>query len=181
MKSYKTKYILSFDPSGNYSEGKGTTGWCLLNCETDTIVETGSISASEFTSMEGYWHSHLALMNTVFKEFEDVVIVIEDYLLYADKSQCQINSRFETPQLIGVLKYHCYSKKYPVQFQLASAVKTRWTDDILLKKGYLDKKDNRRNPMARNRITTCNGVRISRHAKDAIRHAVHFATFYNKC
>ena len=42
----KYKYTLGIDPSGAYKEGKGTTGWCLLNNKNNKLTAVGTIKAS---------------------------------------------------------------------------------------------------------------------------------------
>ena len=41
----KSRYILALDPSGNYNEGSGTTGWVLFDNETDMFCKFGAIKA----------------------------------------------------------------------------------------------------------------------------------------
>lgn len=167
--SKKYRYVLALDPSGNFHEGKGTTGYCLLDSEQDKIIEYGYIASSEFTSMESYWYSHLKLLDRVCTN--QTMLVIEDYLLYGSKRDNQINSRMETPKLIGVLQLYCYENKLQYILQPASEVKTRWTDKILDYKGYFS---------IVGTGSKIDGKFISKHTKDAIRHAVHFNTFKNK-
>lgn len=167
MKNYT--HILAFDPSGNYNEGKGTTGYCIFDISKNAIIRVGYLTANDFSSMESYWNEHITLLLNVVKEYGNVLVVIEDYLLYAHKKDNQINSRFETPKLIGVLQYTCSINNIDYIMQTASSVKTRWTDDILVYKGYVTKSGNG--------LRLLNGQTINRHIKDAIRHAVHASTF----
>lgn len=162
----RIKKILALDPSGNYNEGKGTTGWCLFDVVKNTVEKTGAISAEDYISMERYWYQHLLLLD-LFKN-GDTIIVMEDYFLYNHKKDCQVNSRMETPKLIGAMQLHCWELGIPYDMQTAAEVKTRWTDKILEHKGYVALKGNR---------TYVNGVSINRHSKDAIRHAVHYSQF----
>ena len=90
--------ILAIDPSGNFTEGKGTTGWSLLD-ENLKIITCGQKLAIEYTKKEEYWKDILALIT----ELKPDILVVEDFLLYASKSNSQINSRFETPKLIGII------------------------------------------------------------------------------
>lgn len=166
MKKYN--YILALDPSGNFNEGKGTTGYCLLDANADKIIEYGFISSTDYSSMESYWYAHIRLLNRIYNK--QTVIVIEDYLLYGSKKDNQINSRMETPKLIGALQLHCYRHHIHYILQPASEVKNRWTDTILDHKGYFKIVGNG---------TKLNDKYISKHTKDAIRHAVHFNTFKN--
>ena len=172
-----SKLILSLDPSGNFSEGKGTTGWCLFNKTKMEIVDTGSISAKDYDSNLEYWNAHIELLKDTIAYAETnkatLEIVMEDYLLYKDKAENQINSRLETPKLIGIIQFVLW-KEYSitVNFQLASQVKTRWTNDILLHKGYIGK--------SYSFYIAPNKKRLNRHVLDSIRHAVHYATFHKE-
>ena len=162
----KSRYILALDPSGNYNEGSGTTGWVLFDMETDKICKFGVIKAGMYSNQMDYWDAHIALLDGLAGYEPD--IVIEDYLLYANRSQSQINSRFETPQLIGILKYECYKRGIMVYLQTAVSVKKRWNNKILVAKGYLNMKG---------RCYYIGDIMVSDHVQDAVRHAVHFATF----
>lgn len=131
-------------------------------------IAVQSISAKDYNSPEEYWAAHITLINDVY--CEDLVVVLEDYLLYGNKAQNQINSRMETPKLIGIIQYHCFIHGIPCYIEPASVVKTRWTNPILERKGYIQATGN---------CYSVNGKKISRHCLDAIRHAVHYATFVN--
>lgn len=172
MKTYK--YVLALDPSGNFTEGKGTTGWCVFHADKMEILESSSLSAVGYHEMEQYWDAHLQLINNIRKRYgHEIIVVIEDYLLYATKADNQINSRMETPKLLGLLQYHCWNKRIAYHMQTAAEVKNRWTDEILVHKGYLEKHGNGYSIPRVQKV-------INRHSKDSIRHAVHFATFRNK-
>jgi hypothetical protein len=171
-KSYtapSAKYVLAIDPSGAFYEGKGTTGYCLLNCNTKCIAEIGDINASRYKTDTIYWNEHVDLLSTIVAAYPNLVVVIEDYFLYATKAKAQINSKFETCQLIGILKYWCYINKVPYRMQSASAVKTRWPDHILEHKHYLKSFGTS--------YVLLNDTPVNRHMRDALRHAVHYAVF----
>ena len=160
--------IIAIDPSGNFAEGKGTTGFCMYS--NNQIQHTLSISAKDFKCMEAYWGHMLTVLFDWIQLFEENVhVVIEDYFLYATKATSQINSRLETPRFIGVLQYALYQAHIPYTLQTASLVKTRWSDDILVHKGILI-------PYKQG-FKTSTGIKVDRHAKDAIRHAIHYITF----
>jgi hypothetical protein len=162
----KSRYILAFDPSGNFKEGKGITGWCLLDTETKKVAKFGYISAAMYPHQQAYWDAHITLIDSLAGYAP--AIVVEDYLLYYNRADNQINSRLETPQLIGVIKYECYKRGITVNIQTAVSVKTRWSDNTLVRKGYLKRQG---------RSYYIGDVLVSDHIKDSIRHAVHFATF----
>lgn len=170
LKNYKR--ILAIDPSGSYHEGNGTTGWCLLNTENNEIIDHGNIDAENFKCMEAYWDEHIKLIYDLTDE--DTIVIIEDYILYATKLDSQINSRMETPKLIGILQHYCWLEHKPYYMQLASEVKSRWTNEILIYKKIIYAKGNKHytDPYFKRHI--------NRHCIDAIRHAIHYNSFRNK-
>ena len=170
----KHKFILALDPSGSYFEGKGTTGWCVYNAEMQCISLAGSIEARRHNTRLGYWDSHLALIKKFCERYKaNLHIVMEDYRLYASRADSQINSHMETCKLLGILQYYCEANCISYNMQLASEVKTRWADEILFHKGLIV--HTKRQYTLPDKKTV-----INKHACDAIRHAVHYATFKNK-
>lgn len=169
----KYKFIIAIDPSGAYWEGKGTTGYSVFHVPDNRFIDLGVIQARGQICAEAYWDKHLQLLhNLIFSargqrkgKPQKTIVVIEDYLLYADKAESQINSHMETPKLIGILQHWCYKNKIPYYMQTAGTVKKRWADDILVHKGYLKKKGNR--------------YEVCEHTRDSMRHALHFANFRN--
>ena len=167
----KFKYTLALDPSGNYKEGSGTTGWCF---GADRITSAGYISATNSPSQEAFWAEQLKLIKNFHEMYKsNLVLVMEDYLLYADKASAQINSRMETCKLIGAIQMYCFSNGLNLVLQNASEVKTRWSNDILLAKGIILKKDRS------SYLPLDPPLRINRHTIDSIRHWTHFNTFKN--
>lgn len=155
--------ILAIDPSGNFTEGKGTTGWSLLD-ENMKILACGQILANNYKCKEAYWESIINLITSLQPDR----LVIEDFLLYASKSSNQINSRFETPKLIGLIEMYAYKHNTHIKLQRAVDVKARWTDDILVLNKIIDKVGNR---------YYAGGVMISEHIRDSIRHGVHYIKY----
>ena len=154
------KKVLSFDPSGNYNEGSGTTGWAVF--EDETLTEFGTISASDFSTLEGYWSAHEQLI--VMKQPN--IVVCENFKLFSHKAKAQSFSQMETPQLIGYLRMMCWKRHIKIHFQQPSD-KLRVTDPILVKMGVFELKGNKH---------YCNGKPTNLHIRDAIRHGV----FYNR-
>ena len=169
--NYKT--ILAIDPSGNFEEGKGTTGTCLFNAVEGYIETIKDVRASKYTTKEEYWQAHIDYIEQVLKEYPDTIIIIEDFTLDPRRAMQQSHSKMETPKLIGILQLYCQQNDRPYKMQRAVEVKNRWADHILEFKGYI---------LKINRMHYVPGDKkpMSRHCKDAIRHAVHYATFYNK-
>ena len=169
MKSEKV--VLSLDPSGNFNEGKGTTGWCVSN--NGYIFSAGQIPASDYKDQMTYWKAVLNIICKYWKQpHTEFTLVVEDYRLYASPSKAQINSNLETPQLIGAIKFYCYINNIPLHLQMASEVKTRWSNEILLEEGIVSKG-------ARGNYH-CGKIELSNHSMDALRHNVHYTTFKNK-
>lgn len=173
----KYDFILAFDPSGNFNEGKGTTGWCVFNALDKRITFAGHIPARHYQSMEGYWQAHVTLIKKFQERYgQRLVVVIEDYFLYKSRADSQINSKFETSKLIGVMQYHCFIHNLPYIMQPASEVKPRWEVKTLVFKGYIKQKGR-----CYYLPTPANTEEpINEHCMDSIKHAVHFATFKNK-
>ena len=67
-----------------------------------------------------------------------------------------------------MIKYEAYKRGLKVAVQTALQVKTRWSDEILIRKGYIQKKGNR---------FYIGTTGIPDHIKDSIRHALHFTTY----
>ena len=91
--------------------------------------------------------------------------------MYGDRAEAQINSRLETPQLLGIIKYEVWKRGLFIYIQTAMQVKTRWSDEILQHKGYIRKNKNK---------YMIGDTVLSTHIKDSIRHAVHYATYNSK-
>src|ERR1700741_913802 len=94
IKELEKMKILSLDPSGNYNEGKGTTGFAK---RLDGSVKLGYIKATDYNSREAYWFAHRELFEKTFPD----VLVIESYRLFGHKAKQQSGSSLETPMLIG--------------------------------------------------------------------------------
>lgn len=173
----KYKYTLGLDPSGAFNEGKGTTGWCLLNNDTKQVMEIGSLRATNYDSACDYWNAHLALIEKMCKDYESVAISVEGYVLYQQQARSQINSSFETVQLIGIIKYYCWAWQLRYATRLASQAKARWSNDILKHKGYIIS-------VGRSIVLTdpkgINTRSLCDHELDALRHALHYAYFENE-
>lgn len=166
------KYILALDPSGNFEEGKGTTGICLFACNKKEIILTTTIKASDYKSKEDYWNAHLQLLNKFTNLYKPIIIVMEDFTLNPRRAMQQSHSKMETSKLIGIIQMACAASNWNLKMQLPVEAKSRWPDSILEHK-HLIKRIQRGHALL-------NGQIISRHEKDAIRHAIHYNSFYNK-
>ena len=169
------RYVIGVDPSGNFVEGKGTTGIAVYDIKADRIIHVDYVSAKYSLGQVDYWEKVIYKLNELLTKYRTkrCVLAVEDYLLYANTAKAQINSTFETPQLIGVIKY-AYKDTCPVLFRNANTAKTRWTDELLVRKKYLlvDKK-------LGYYIINENGemTQVIEHSRDAVRHALYCGKF----
>ena len=169
------RYVIGVDPSGNFYEGKGTTGIAVYDIKTDRILHVNYVSAKFSCTQVEYWGTVIGTLEELVIRYgrKRCVLAVEDYLLYANTAKSQINSTFETPQLIGVIKFF-FKDICPVLFRNANTAKTRWTDDILVRKKYLlvDKK-------LGYYIINDDGVmtQVIEHSRDAVRHALYCGKF----
>jgi hypothetical protein len=157
--------LLTLDISGNFKEGKGTTGICLMIDGEVTKLDT--IHAGDFPSAEQYWAMHDLYIQ---QEWPDHV-VMEGYKLYNHKgmsAKTQANSDLETPQLLGFLKMVCFQFDIPYTIQYAADVKTRWSEDVLVQLGILEKKGTK---------YYWNGESTVTHKRDALKHALHWTRY----
>ena len=166
--------IVALDPSGNYSEGNGTTGVCELEGKLATVSD---IHAGAYECAEEYWKAHIDTLHN-FLEYadyskQDLEIVMEGYRLYGHKTATQINSTLETPQLIGVIKFWCHVNRIPLKIQFAADVKTRWSDSVLEKLGVIE-------IVNRRRKLSSSGQWLNNHKTDALRHALHYQKYGRK-
>ena len=162
--------IVALDPSGNFSEGNGTTGVCTLKGDYATVTD---IYAGHFNSAEEYWNAHIDYLELTLSVLHEFEVVMEGYRLYGHKTATQINSTLETPQLIGVIKYWCYRHGVPLKIQFAADVKKRWSDSVLEKLGVIE-------IVNRRRKLSSSGQWLNNHKTDALRHALHYQKYGRK-
>lgn len=156
--------ILSFDPSGNYFEGKGTTGYAIG--DDISHCRLGDIKSEGYTPRQAYWLAHKELIESLKPD----VVVIESYRLFGHKAKQQTGSSLETPQLIGYLEMVCYELDIPVYLQDPST-KTRHADAVLEKVGIIQKKGNKYYYF---------GESTNLHQRDALRHNLYFRKYGRK-
>ena len=149
--------ILALDPSGSFKEGKGQTGWVVIE---DGNISFGIIKAKTYETKYEYWQAHTDLFASVRPDH----VVMEQYRLYGSKAKSQINSEMETSKLLGYLEMSLYRMKIDQTLQSAVAAKSRFTDEVLVYKGYITKDLNGRYYI--------HGVNVPGHIVDALRHAM---------
>ena len=166
------KYIIGLDPSGAFNEGKGTTGLAVLNADDNAIVYTGWIAAVNFPTLEAYFDAHIEWLTGCVRRYQDIVVSIEDYILYADHAVAHTNTHLETSQLLGLIKWWCYKNNVPYTIRPAAAVKTRFSNNILMREGYILE-------LAGGKLYTKFRMNkyLSNHELDAIRHAAYCYKF----
>jgi hypothetical protein len=156
--------IISMDVSGNYGEkeGFGTTGICIV--QNNEPTELRDIKAKDFASQMEYFHAHIFYVDYV------CTIVYETYKLQAGKAMQQSWSSLDTPQLIGMIRYTSWGNDIPCIGQDPS-IKPRWSDDYLVRKGYLEEKNGR---------YYFKGKMTNTHQRDSLRHALHYLKYGGK-
>lgn len=149
--------ILAIDPSGNFVEGKGKTGWAMWENNHYTF---GTLDAKDFETRMDYWY---AVAMIIALEKPDT-LVIEDYRLYNTASMgaaTQSFSLLETPRLLGVLEQVAYANQIKeILWPMSSSTKA-YSDDKLLKLGILTKPKNR---------YIFEGQKLNDHERSALRH-----------
>ena len=159
--------IIACDPSGNWGrEGMGTTGICIM--VDGEVKELTELKAKDFSSEVEYWAAH---EDYIQQQWPDHVR-FEGYKLYNHKgmsASTQANSELQTPQLIGVLKLVCHRFKIPYSVKFASDIKTRWSEDVLVRAGILELKIK-----GNKKYYYWNGQLTSTHQRDSLKHALHY-------
>ena len=143
--------------------GKGTTGYCIGRPD-GTILQVGDIKAKDYETRLEY---HDTVITLALSSDCDVV-VCENFKLYAHKALQQSYSELETPRIIGALEYCCWLKQKPLYFQMASDVKSRFSDEVLEHKKIITNEKNR---------YYYKGIVINDHTRDAIRHFLYFTKY----
>lgn len=122
---HQTMFVLSIDPGKNC----GTAYW-----ECDSVGNYHQIWVKNLTKEELF---------EVLKHEPIDYIVYEGYRLYANMAKTMIGNDFETPQIIGVIKFIASERGIPTYMQMATAKKI-WTDDRLRHMGLYCSIDHRR-------------------------------------
>lgn len=124
--------------------------------------------ACRLQSIEGEWYFTLeqwetkdigessGLLDYMLKQYTTHHVRMEDYRVYAWKTDDHTWAGLHTPQLIGAFKAVCYFARVPCTMKMAVDAKTFWTDEKLR---MLDLYD---------------ATKGMRHARDAFRHALTF-------
>lgn len=99
-----TDVVWAFDPGA-------TTGWALWDYEKGECLDEGQV---RFDEMPRFLIDHETMLDRT------VAIVIEDFRLMAGKAKAQIGSRFETVQVIGMLRLWAEAARVPIKLQAPS-------------------------------------------------------------
>lgn len=160
--------IVSIDPSGNWSEGKGTTGIAVFKDSKLDSVKT--IKAIFFADAESYWNEVAFHASKYVVRSQIDVVVCEAFKLQPNKAAAQSWSSMETPMLIGHLRMQAWQHKQKFVLQDPSC-KARVPDELLVKMGVLEKRGNRHYALGR---------QTNDHMRDAIRHGVYYHLYGRK-
>lgn len=159
------KTILAIDPSGNFTEGKGKTGFVLFfqDGKSGNTFKFGTLKAQDYATRVDYWYD-VAILIAVEKPH---TLIVEDYRLYntaATGAAVQSFSQMETPRLLGIIEQTAVMNKIPVVFQMANTTKP-YSDDKLQKLGIITKEKNR---------WWFKGQAINDHERSALRHLLRY-------
>jgi hypothetical protein len=159
------KTILSIDPSGNFSEGKGKTGFVLFTQDgkDGNTFKFGTLKAEDYKTRVEYWYD-VAILIAIEKPY---ALIVEDYRLYntpATGAAVQSFSQLETPRLLGVIEQTAQMNKIPIVFQMAN-VTTPYSDNKLQKLGVITKEKNR---------WWFKGKAVNDHERSALRHLLRY-------
>lgn len=159
------KTILAIDPSGNFTEGKGKTGFALLFMDGGKghQFKFGTIKAENYETRVDYWYD-IGILIAVEKPH---TLIVEDYRLYntaATGAAVQSFSQMETPRLLGIIEQTAQMNSIPIVFQMAASTKP-YTDDKLEKLGLLKKEKNR---------WWFEGTAVNDHERSALRHLLRY-------
>jgi Holliday junction resolvasome RuvABC endonuclease subunit len=164
--------VLAFDPSGSFNHGSGTTGWCVVEVETNHIVGLGNIKAKDFKTREEYFKKHKDIM----KQYIYDILVIENFILYESTASSLLNQELETSELIGFICGVANERNKKVVRQNAQAVKSVLKKNSILL-SVANQKENqielRSNKLDRVQWYF-DKVRISNHIVDSLRHAFYY-------
>lgn len=105
----KKKYI-AFDPGR-------TTGVCVATATFQDNLVT-DIDVVESSAVR--WNRRFEATEFYVNWLPYDYCIVEDFRLYKAKAKAQVNNRFPSSQLIGIIEYLCWKRKLPVQFQMAS-------------------------------------------------------------
>lgn len=152
--------ILAIDPSGNFDEGKGHTGWVYV--VNGTVVDKGTVRAENYDNRVSYWSAVTGILSRPID-----VLIIEDYRLYntaGTRAAVQSYSQLETPRLLGVLEFMSVINHITPVFQMATVTKP-YSDAILVKLGIIEHRGTR---------YLYNGVLYNDHERSALRHYLYW-------
>ena len=170
MKKNFARFVIGVDPSGNFNEGKGHTGFAVYDRKTNKIYDTDMTYAGDYESLEAYFAATWEKLKLwiEFAEDQKCVVSMESYKMYAHKMKEQTWSEVETPQIIGYLRMKLYEEGIPLKMRPAVAVKKRWHEDVLVEYGYIEREG---------QSYYLEGQRLATHECDAIKHAIHCGKF----
>ena len=135
--------FLSLDPGE-------TTGACRLqSVEGDMYITLEQWDTKDIGAGAG-------LLQYMLQQYKTDHVRMEDYRVYAWKTDDHTWAGLHTPQLIGAFKAVCYFARVPCTMKMAVDAKTFWTDEKLKMLGIYD------------------ATKGMRHARDAFRHTLTF-------
>ena len=139
--------LLSIDPGE-------TTGWAMFIA--GTLYESGQVGCETFNEATATVESHGKFFHQLIVESSPSIVVVEDYRIYAQKTNFHTWNALHTPRLIGAMQVLCAIHDIPLTLQMASS-KQFCTNEKLKKWGFYSQ--------------------ANRHAMDAVRHGCYWLLF----
>ena len=168
------RYVIGVDPSGNFNEGKGHTGIAIYDTVEDRIVDIDMTYAGDYDTWLAFFAATWQKILWYLEHFSNVdgydnpVMSIENYVLYGHKMHEQTNSELETARAVGYLIMKAFEAGYHVYMRRAVDVKSRWSEDVLVRLGYIQERSGK---------YYFNGKSTATHHRDAMKHAIHCGRF----
>lgn len=181
MSNQKIRYVLGVDPAGDHvglqGGGDGTTGFAVYDMDEDRIVSVFDVCSHDYADWKAYFKS---VVHTIFEycELDDIVVSIEDYFIYPSHATHHTMSCVPTARLLGYMLMRLSAAKIDYYIRPAVDVKSRWSNDVLLERGYIKGENNEKSTehchgTTRLYIETNAGkTYLKSHHLDAIRHAL---------
>jgi len=137
----RDRIILALDPGE-------TTGLAVMSGATLLVADQLSTGIMPVAAVR---------VADAIDKYNPELIILEDYKVYAWKTECHAWQSLHTSRLIGAIEYIAYRRNTPYRKQMAQTGKSFCSDEKLQTWGFYQAK--------------------KPHARDAIRHACHFLLF----
>lgn len=168
--------ILAIDPSGNFKNGKGQTGFFGMMKGNDNVrfYIHGVIRARDFKTKEDYYNDIILHI----KSNPVKTLIIEDFILYESSAHSMTNQNLETSELIGAIEQVANERGIEVVRQRANQIKFSLKKPSVLKAIINIHSEEELISSTKTKdgkvLWNLKGERINNHIVDAIRHYAYY-------